>query len=103
MQIKNLLFQPLSFNAAPDNEGFHLYAREFTEIPDEKISDEIRLAAERGLIALINVLEEPNQEPTEFLAAGEVLATESMSLASNMALDTAEADTQTIIKKGTRK
>ena len=53
MKIKNLLFQPLALHLATDGKGLHLSARECREILTEHISDEIRLAARRGLVSLI--------------------------------------------------
>lgn len=53
MKIKNLLFQPLALHLAGDGEGLHLSARECRQILKERISKEIRLAARRGLVSLI--------------------------------------------------
>lgn len=53
MKIKNLLFQPLALHLAGDGEGLHLSARECRQILKDRVSDEIRLAARRGLVSLI--------------------------------------------------
>jgi len=53
MQIKNLLFQPISLNLSLDGCGLHLNAREAVEVLDHQVSDEIKLAAARGLVSLI--------------------------------------------------
>jgi hypothetical protein len=53
VKIKNLLFQPLALHLAGDGEGLHLSARECRQILKDQISDEIRLAARRGLVSLI--------------------------------------------------
>jgi len=53
INIKNLLFQPLALHLATDGEGLHLSARECKEILAEHVSDEIQLAAARGLVSLI--------------------------------------------------
>lgn len=53
INIKNLLFQPLALHLATDGEGLHLSARECKEILAERVSDEIQLAAARGLVSLI--------------------------------------------------
>lgn len=53
INIKNLLFQPLALHLAADSEGLHLSARECREILTERISEEIQLAAARGLVSLI--------------------------------------------------
>ncbi|MCE5322381.1 hypothetical protein LLG46_03580 [bacterium] len=54
LNIKNLLFQPLALHLATDGEGLHLSARECREILAEHVSDEIQLAAARGLVSLVN-------------------------------------------------
>jgi hypothetical protein len=53
MKLKNLLFQPLTLNLSVDNEGLHLNGREVKDVLEHQISDEIRLAAARGLVSLI--------------------------------------------------
>jgi hypothetical protein len=53
MKIKNLLFQPVTLHLAGSGEGLHLTAREVREMSARHISDEIRSAEERGLVALI--------------------------------------------------
>lgn len=53
MKLKNLLFQPLTLHLSVDNEGLHLNSREVTEVLDHQVSDEIRLAAARGLVSII--------------------------------------------------
>ena len=52
-EIKNLLFQPLTFHRAGKDEGLHLNPRERKEIPDADVSEEMRLAAKRRFIALV--------------------------------------------------
>lgn len=59
INIKNLLFQPLALHLATDGRGLHLSARECREILTEHISEEIRLAAERGLVSLIKKAIDP--------------------------------------------
>jgi hypothetical protein len=53
MKLKNLLFQPLTLNLSVDNEGLHLNGREVKDVLEHQISDEIRLAAARGIVSLI--------------------------------------------------
>lgn len=53
INIKNLLFQPLALHLATDGEGLHLSARECREILADRVSEEIQLAAARGLVSLI--------------------------------------------------
>ena len=59
INIKNLLFQPLALHLATDGKGLHLSARECKEILTEHVSEEIRLAAERGLVSLIKKATDP--------------------------------------------
>jgi hypothetical protein len=58
LNIKNLLFQPLALHLATDGEGLHLSAREVREILTEHVSQEIQLAAARGLVSLIGKINE---------------------------------------------
>ncbi len=53
ISIKNLLFQPLALHLATDGEGLHLTARECRDILAQSISQEIQLAAARGLVSLM--------------------------------------------------
>lgn len=64
MNIKNLLFQPLALHLATDGRGLHLSARECREILSEHISEEIRLAARRGLVSLIEKAAHPVDDVT---------------------------------------
>ncbi|MGE4285145.1 MAG: hypothetical protein AB7F23_00865 [Phycisphaerae bacterium] len=51
IEIRNLQFQPLTFNLAGDRT-LHLGPRERTSIPQKDISPEITLAEKRGLVGL---------------------------------------------------
>ena len=51
IEIRNLQFQPLTFNLA-DDRSLHLGPRERTSIPQKDISPEITLAEKRGLLGL---------------------------------------------------
>ena len=53
MKLKNLLFQPLTLHLSLDNEGLHLNGREVKEVLEHQVSDEIKLAAARGIVLLI--------------------------------------------------
>lgn len=53
INIKNLLFQPLALHLATDGHGLHLSSRECKEILTEHISQEIQLAAARGIVSFI--------------------------------------------------
>lgn len=57
-EIKNLLFQPLTFHLV-GGKGIHLGPRERREVAESDISPEIALAARRGLVLLL-----PLAEPT---------------------------------------
>ena len=61
--IKNLLFQPLTFQLSGESQGLHLGPRERREISDEHVSAEIRTAAQRGLITLSEIVEPPKTSP----------------------------------------
>ena len=51
IEIRNLQFQPLTFNLA-DDSSLHLGPRERISIPQKDISPEITLAEKRGLVGL---------------------------------------------------
>lgn len=58
INIKNLLFQPLALHLAKDGEGLHLSARECRDILTEHLSEEIQRAAARGLVSLIDKIDD---------------------------------------------
>ena len=57
--IKNLLFQPLTFQLAGEGQGLHLGPRERREISAEHVSAELGTAARRGLVTLTEIVEPP--------------------------------------------
>ncbi|BBO77745.1 hypothetical protein DSCW_51620 [Desulfosarcina widdelii] len=59
IEIKNLLFQPLTFHLAGDGQGLHLSPRERKSIGNEQLSPEIEVAAKRGLISLTKTAKPP--------------------------------------------
>ncbi|MBD3395106.1 MAG: hypothetical protein GF418_05710 [Chitinivibrionales bacterium] len=59
IEIKNLLFQPLTFHLAGDGQGLHLNPRERKSIGNEQLSPEIEAAAKRGLISLTETVKPP--------------------------------------------
>lgn len=59
IEIKNLLFQPLTFHLAGDGKGLHLNPRERKSIGNEQLSPEIEAAAKRGLISLTETAKSP--------------------------------------------
>lgn len=64
IEIRNLLFQPLTFQLAGEQRGLHLGSRQRKLIDDAQVSDEIRVAAKRGFVAL-TTLEQPDQPETQ--------------------------------------
>jgi hypothetical protein len=60
IEIRNLLFQPLTFQLAGGDRGLHLGSRQRKLVDDAQVSDEIRVAAKRGFVVL-TVLEQPDQ------------------------------------------
>jgi len=59
IEIKNLLFQPLTFHLTGDGQGLHLNPRGRTSIGNEQLSPEIEVAAKRGLISLTETVKPP--------------------------------------------
>lgn len=52
IEIKNLLFQPLTFHLAGSGRGLHLNPRERRTLGEDDISPEIDVAAKRGFVSL---------------------------------------------------
>lgn len=52
IEIKNLLFQPLTFHLARSGRGLHLNPRERRTLGEDDISPEIDAAAKRGFVSL---------------------------------------------------
>jgi hypothetical protein len=55
VEVRNLLFQPVSLHLAGDGRGFHMGPRERVQIRDDQVSLEMQMAARRGQIALVPV------------------------------------------------
>jgi len=64
IEIKNLLFQPLTFHLAGDGQGLHLNPRERKSIGNEQLSPEIEAAEKRGLISLTETVK-PQEVPAK--------------------------------------
>lgn len=62
IEIRNLMFQPLSFHLA-DEGGIHLGSRERRTIPEEQLSEEIRVAEARGYVSLSEAVENTQPDP----------------------------------------
>ena len=71
IEIKNLLFQPLTFHLAGGGRGLHLNPRERRTLGEDDISAEIDAAAKRGFVSLTpetptaSVPETPREELVE--------------------------------------
>ncbi|MEQ4488450.1 MAG: hypothetical protein AAC993_06450 [Dehalococcoides mccartyi] len=71
IEIKNLLFQPLTFHLSGGGRGLHLNPRESRTLEEDDISPEIDVAAKRGFVSLTPVTpiapepEPPRDEPVE--------------------------------------
>ena len=52
IEIRNLLFQPMTFQLAGEERGLHLGSRQRKLVDDAQVSEEIRIAAKRGFVAL---------------------------------------------------
>lgn len=71
IEIKNLLFQPLTFHLAGGGRGLHLNPRERKTLGEDDISAEIDAAAKRGFVSLTpvtltaSVPETPREELVE--------------------------------------
>ena len=63
IEIRNLMFQPLAFHLAGEEGGIHLGSRERRTIPEDQLSDEIRVAAARGFVSLSEVTESTQTDP----------------------------------------
>lgn len=71
IEIKNLLFQPLTFHLSGSGRGLHLNPRERRTLGEDDISPEIDAAAKRGFVSLtsspptVPEPETPREEPVE--------------------------------------
>lgn len=74
IEIRNLLFQPLTFQLAGQRLGLHLGSRQRKLVEDAHVSEEIRTAARRGFVAL-TALEQPEQPEAQSAAAEETSQT----------------------------
>ena len=60
IEIRNLLFQPLTFQLAGEERGLHLSSRQRKLVEDAQVSEEMRSAAKGGFVVL-TPLEQPDQ------------------------------------------
>ncbi len=63
IEIRNLMFQPLTLHLAGEEGGIHLGPRERVTIPEDQVSDEMRVAASRGFVSLTKVREQEEPKP----------------------------------------
>ena len=68
IEIRNLLFQPLTFQLAGEERGLHLSSRQRKLIEDAQVSEEMR-TAERGGFIVLTPLEQPDQPDAQPVAA----------------------------------
>ncbi len=61
IQIRNLMFQPLTFHLIGDDSSIHLKARECRIVSECQLSDEIRAAASRGFVSITPIHETRSQ------------------------------------------
>lgn len=52
IEIRNLLFQPLTFQLAGEEHGLHVGPRQTKTIEDDKLSQEIEAAGRRGFVSI---------------------------------------------------
>lgn len=64
IEIRNSLFQPLTFQLAGEKRGLHLGPRQRKTIDDAQVSDEMR-TAEKGEFIVLTVLEQADQPETQ--------------------------------------
>jgi hypothetical protein len=69
VEIKNLLFQPITLHYGGDGRGFHMGPREKTQIRDDQVSPEMEMAAKRGQITLTRLPGEKTESPEVTLPA----------------------------------
>jgi hypothetical protein len=69
IEIRNLLFQPLTFQLAGNEHGLHLGSRQRKLVEDAEVSEEMRTAAKGGFVVLMT-LEQSDQPEAQPVAAG---------------------------------
>ncbi len=63
LEIKNLLFQPLTLHLADSNKSIHLSARGKATIKDKDLSQEIRKAQAKGWVSVKTIDGQDTQKP----------------------------------------
>ncbi len=72
IEIRNLMFQPLTLHMTGEEGGVHLGSRERKTIADAQLSDEIRSAADRGFVTVADVPESTQPDPRVPKSSGQV-------------------------------
>ena len=80
IEIKNLLFQPLTFHLAGGGRGLHLNPRERRTLGEDDISAEIDAAAKRGFVSLTPVTP---TDPIPETSREELVETETENTGAN--------------------
>lgn len=80
IEIKNLLFQPLTFHLAGGGRGLHLNPRERRTLGEDDISAEIDAAAKRGFVSLTPVTP---TAPIPEMSREELVETETENTGAN--------------------
>lgn len=93
IEIRNLLFQPLTFQLAGEQRGLHLGSRQRKLVDDAQVSEEIRVAAKRGFVAL-TVLEQP-AATKEVVATPEAVVTPSAEPLADESVQAPDEDATT--------
>lgn len=71
IEIKNQMFQPLTFHLAAGGKSLHLKPRERRQIADAELSPEIEMAEKRGFLTIKRAGETPEVAPPESKEAAE--------------------------------
>lgn len=105
IEIRNLLFQPLTFHLVGEERGLHLRARQRICVAEESVSEEMQLAENRGFISIEPIeetLEQATQQPDtlpENVDAVIVEATQALPESEAQAESAETADSETVTKK----
>lgn len=69
IEVRNLLFQPLTLHLTGGDGNLHLGPRQRTVIDSDKVSPELEQAAKRGLVSLTEkTATQPEPAPTKTAA-----------------------------------
>lgn len=71
IEIRNLRFQPLTFQLSGEERGIHLGSRQTKTIENEALSEEIKAAGARGFVTLTTIETPPESNPETALSVTE--------------------------------